>query len=123
MRGAVSHPLHINGSVGALNLYSTEEHGFDEASRAIGEIFARQATIALRNASTYLAARMLAEQLNEALESRDLIGRAKGILMEREGVTDDEAFHMLRVISQNTNVKLRDIAQRVVEEKDRALSG
>jgi AmiR/NasT family two-component response regulator len=104
-------------------LYSTEEHGFDEASRAIGEIFARQATIALRNASTYLAARMLAEQLNEALESRDLIGRAKGILMEREGVTDDEAFHMLRVISQNTNVKLRDIAQRVVEEKDRALSG
>ena len=113
----LSFPLNNAGSLGALNVYSKSERAFDETSRAVGEIFASQATVALRNASIYVAARQLASQLTEAVQTRDLIGQAKGILMEREGVTDAEAFEMLRTISQNSNVKLRDVAQRLLDEK------
>lgn len=106
-----------NGSIGALNLYSKTERAFDERATAVGEIFARQASIALHNAHTYAAAREPSEQLNDALQSRDVIGQAKGILMEREGVTDQAALDMLKSASQNANVKLREIAERVVREK------
>jgi GAF domain-containing protein len=119
-RSSLSYPLHENGSVGALNIYSKRDDAFDEASIAVGGIFAAHATIALRNAHTYVAARDLTDQLNEALKSRDMIGQAKGILMERENVSDDAAFAMLRTISQNANVKLRDVAERLIEEKARA---
>ena len=117
LRSSLSHPLKANGSVGALNLYARSERAFDAAAAAVSEIFAKQASIALQNAQTYLVARRLSEQLNEALQSRDIIGQAKGILMEREGIDDEEAFDMLRAISQNANVKLRDVAERLVEEK------
>lgn len=113
----LSFPLRINGSVGVLNIYAKNERAFDDRTIEIGQIFARQVSIALRNAQMYVAARDLAKQLNEALETRDLIGQAKGILMERESISDEEAFAMLRTISQHANVKLRDIAQRLVEEK------
>lgn len=121
LRSSSSFPLRINGDfTGALNLYSRSEHGFTEADRAIGEVFAKQANIALENARTYAAARQLSDQLNEALKTRDIIGQAKGILMEREGISDEAAFEMLRTTSQNNNVKLRDIALRLVEAKRRS---
>jgi GAF domain-containing protein len=117
LRSSLSHPLREDGTIGALNLYSKTEHGFDERATAVSEIFASQASIALQNARTYTAARSLSDQLNEALQSRDIIGQAKGILMEREGISDEEAFDMLRSASQHANVKLREIAERVVQEK------
>jgi len=116
LRSSVSHALRDNGSIGALNLYSTSERGFDETSIEVSKIFARQATSALRNARTHLAARRLSDQLNEALRSRDLIGQAKGILMQREGIGDVEAFEMLKSASQDANLKLRDIARRIVDD-------
>lgn len=54
------------------------------------------------------------DQLEKALESRDVIGQAKGILMERERVTGEEAFEMLRSSSQHLNLKLRDVAAMLV---------
>ena len=57
----------------------------------------------------------MSDQLKEALRSRDIIGQAKGILMEREGVDDEGAFELLRQSSQAQNIKLRDIAKSVVE--------
>ncbi len=112
----LSFPLKSNGSAGALNVYANTEHAFGDLEIALGQIYADQASIALRNAHTYSAARALANQLNEALESRDLIGQAKGIIMERERVPDDEAFAMLVTISQNSNIKLRDVAKRLVSD-------
>ncbi|MGH3119308.1 MAG: ANTAR domain-containing protein [Gaiellales bacterium] len=117
VKSTLSFPLRSNGTVGALNLYAKTERAFTETSVEVGHIFANQATIALLNAHTYVAARQVAEQLNEALKTRDMIGQAKGILMEREGVSDDEAFDMLKTISQNSNVKLRDIARRLIDER------
>jgi len=55
------------------------------------------------------------EGLQEALVSRDVIGQAKGILMERLHMTPDQAFEELRMASQRLNVKLRDLAVRVAE--------
>lgn len=112
----MSFPLAVNGTVGALNIYSRRESMFDESAVEIGKVFVRQARIGLNNAHAYAAARRLTDQLNEALESRDLIGQAKGILMEREGVSDAEAFGMLRKTSQHSNVKLRLVAQEIVAD-------
>ena len=58
-RSSISFPLINEGSRGALNLYAKKERAFDEAAIGIGEIFASQASVALRNASIYLAARQL----------------------------------------------------------------
>jgi AmiR/NasT family two-component response regulator len=67
---------------------------------------------ALRRA--YDEAQELIVQLQDALESRDVIGQAKGILMAREGCAPDAAFEMLRARSQQRNVKLRDVASEIV---------
>jgi GAF domain-containing protein len=121
LRSSVSFPLRLDGELmGALNLYARSERAFDDAALGVGTVFASQAAIALHNARLYAAARQLGEQLNEALQTRDAIGQAKGILMEREGVSDEQAFEMLKTISQNANVKLREIAHRLIEEKAEA---
>ena len=97
-------------TMGALNLYSTAPDAFDDSDVALATVFAVHASVAM------VAARR-EEGLEQKAESRDVIGRAKGILMARSGASDDEAFAMLRGASQRMNVKLRDIAQQVVEQK------
>jgi AmiR/NasT family two-component response regulator len=57
------------------------------------------------------------EQLQSALSTRDRIGQAKGIIMERFGVDDVKAFEMLRRLSQDSNTRLIDIAQRVIDTR------
>lgn len=115
-RSSLSFPLKNNGTSGALNVYAKTERAFSETAIAVGQLIASQAAAALQNARLFLAARHLSDELQEALKSRDVIGQAKGILIEREKVTDSDAFQMLKTISQSTNVKLRDVAQRLVEE-------
>jgi AmiR/NasT family two-component response regulator len=58
------------------------------------------------------------DQLRDALRTREVIGEAKGILMERESISRDEAFNLLRHLSQSANVKLRDVAWRVVDSTE-----
>jgi len=101
------------GTLGALNLYSKAADAFDEGSRTVGLVFAAHAAVALSTA-------IHEEQMDEALQSRDLIGQAKGILMAREGVSAKEAFDMLRRASQRLNVKLRDVAGQMVETTETA---
>jgi GAF domain-containing protein len=113
---SLSLPLRVRGAVvGALNLYSTSRP-FLDADRGVGEAFAEQAAVALANAQAYAKTRELVDQLTQALESRDVIGQAKGLIMEREGIGADEAFNVLRRASQARNVKLRDIAQQLIDE-------
>jgi GAF domain-containing protein len=105
----ISYKLAAEDTVGALNLYSRRTDAFGEADRDTAYLLALFASVVL--ASTQ--ARMQATQLREALESRDVIGQAKGILMERERVTADDAFDMLRRASQHLNRKLRDLAEEL----------
>ena len=95
-------------TVGALNLFAKELKAFDESDHQVGGVFAAYAALALTNAREV-------DGLRQGLESRTVIATAKGMLMAREGVTDEEAFAILRRASQRMNVKLREVAQRVVE--------
>src|ERR671913_964344 len=96
--------LYVEGdNLGALNLYSRTPHAFDDESEQVGLLFASHAAVA------FAGVRKEA-QLAKALGSRDLIGQAKGILMERYTITGERAFLVLIRVSQNTNRKLHDIA-------------
>ena len=94
------------GSLGALNLYARTAHAFDEESESVGLVFASHAAIALAGAENE-------QDLRTALTSRDLIGQAKGILMERFKITADQAFAVLVGASSRTNRKLTDIAEEL----------
>ncbi|NMO93090.1 GAF and ANTAR domain-containing protein [Actinomycetospora sp. TBRC 11914] len=108
-RGLMSTQLTTEGGMrGALNLYAREPHAFDEHSRTLAGLFGVQAALLLYGASQ-------ARHLQRAVDSRDLIGRAKGILAERFGVDDDTAFQMLVKSSQDTNMKLTAVAQWLTE--------
>src|SRR5436190_1792210 len=69
--------------VGALNLYSLTAESFDEDDEETAVLFSQQAAVACANAEVYWRTHSLTEHLREALESRDIIGQAKGILMAR----------------------------------------
>ncbi|MGH8886175.1 MAG: GAF and ANTAR domain-containing protein [Egibacteraceae bacterium] len=112
---SLSLPLEVRGhALGALNCYSRREHAFAETDLDLVGLFASHAAIALANSQIYARNVQLGRQLQQALESRDVIGQAKGILMEREHKTSGQAFEMLVRISQRSNQKLRDIAQQVI---------
>ncbi|WP_433201125.1 GAF and ANTAR domain-containing protein [Dactylosporangium sp. CS-047395] len=95
-------------NLGALNLYNEEPGAFDDGSEHIGQLFATHAAVALRGAQQQ-------EQLSQAVTVRDLIGQAKGILMERHRVTADQAFALLVRASQTTNTKLIDVARHLAD--------
>jgi GAF domain-containing protein len=102
-------PLYVDDRVlGTLSLYGTEPDVFREGAEPVARLLAALAAIALADARH-------AEQMQRALRSRDLIGQAKGILMREHGITADDAFALLRTHSQNANIKLVDVANRVVE--------
>ncbi|MGA7417889.1 MAG: GAF and ANTAR domain-containing protein [Acidimicrobiales bacterium] len=112
----LSLPLIVGGDgLGALNLYSEDESGFDEVDVQMGTIFASHASVTLANARAYWANEELRRNLEIALETRGVIDQAKGILMAREGCSSDEAFDILRRASQRLNRKLHDIAREIVE--------
>jgi GAF domain-containing protein len=109
-------PLIVSGEVlGALNVYGADEHAFDdETSVAVARNVAVQAATTLHNLRVYDASRTLARQLEQAMESRAVIEQAKGVLMAQRDCSADEAFDMLKRASQRENVKLREVAQRIV---------
>jgi len=97
--------------MGALNLYSREPGALGAADRDLALVLAAHASTALAATQACAAADLEAAQLREALRSRDVIGQAKGILMERRGISADEAFDILRRTSQELNVKLAQVAE------------
>jgi GAF domain-containing protein len=110
-------------SLGALNLYSRSSNAFAPTDRALGGVFAAHAGIALANARTHAGDLRRVEELEEGLDTRDLIGAAIGILMERERSTSSEAFKNLRRESQSQNKKLREVARDVVGKTERRAVG
>ncbi|MCU1457767.1 MAG: antitermination regulator [Actinomycetia bacterium] len=102
-------------TLGALNLYSHLPGAAELWDRVTATEFVDHASVVLANAAAFADSARTARQLEEALQTRDVIGQAKGILMVRDGCDADEAFRRLRVISQRANRKLREIAVEVVE--------
>jgi GAF domain-containing protein len=113
----LSCPLMIGEDfVGSLNLYSEQPHGFADFDVALLQLYVTAASAAIANARLYARAREVAGQLRQALDSRAVIDQAIGVVMARGGVTAEQAFDQLSRQSQNTNVKLRDIAVRLVAD-------
>lgn len=100
-------------TLGALNLYSSRVDAFDQQTEEDGRLFATHAAIALIGAQREA-------QLGIAIENRDIISTAKGILMERHDIDAAVAFRMLVEASQSTNVKLHQTAVWVVENRQGA---
>jgi hypothetical protein len=96
---------------GALNLYSRRMAGLTDADRDIALLLATHASLALATTQAVTTAELHSVQLHRAIESRDIIGQAKGILMNRRGINAEEAFDLLRTTSQGMNVKLADLAR------------
>ena len=94
-------------TMGALNVYAEQPHAFDQTSKEIGRVFAAHSSVA------WNAARR-EEQFKRALASRDTIGQAKGMIMERYGVNAVQAFDVLRKLSQDSNVPLVQVASELV---------
>jgi transcriptional regulator with GAF, ATPase, and Fis domain len=101
-------------TLSALNLYSTKPDAFDEHDLEIGSLFAAQGAAVLSAIKSQRDGQDESRQLREALATRDTIATAKGILMEREKISDAEAFDLLRTASQHLNMKLREVARQVV---------
>jgi transcriptional regulator with GAF, ATPase, and Fis domain len=95
---------------GALNLYSRRPGAFGKDIETAGWLLASHAAVALADARAI-------DQLEDAMKTRHAIGEAMGILMERHRLSEDEAFNVLRRISQQHNIKLRDVAQRVRNDR------
>lgn len=101
----------------ALNLTTPNPAAFDPLDEALAELFTHALSAAINHAYRNQQARTLVEQLRQALDSRDLIGQAKGLLMARHNCGPDEAFEYLRSASQHANLKLRDVAAHFVADE------
>jgi GAF domain-containing protein len=115
MRSMLSFQLFVRSeNLGALNLYSDEPGAFSEDSFLIGEILAQHAAVAMIGAAAET-------QFENALATRDVIGQAKGMLMQRDNLTGLQAFSLLTRASQQTNIKLSDVARWLVNEHESKL--
>lgn len=98
-------------TMGALNVYAEQAGVFDSQTKEVGLAFASHSSV------VWNAARR-DDQFKEALSSRDTIGQAKGMIMERYGVDGIRAFELLRALSQESNVPLTQIAAELVAKAD-----
>jgi GAF domain-containing protein len=109
VRSMLCVPLWIDErGLGALSLYADQATAFNDLHERVTILLATFAALALAEAQH-------ADQMHDALGNRDIIGQAKGILMERHGITADAAFSVLSRISQAENLKVAEIARRFVE--------
>jgi GAF domain-containing protein len=116
VRSSLSLPLIVQGTVvGALNLYTSNQHEFSSAETAHATAFANQAASALAIVLRHANQIKLEDQLREALAARAVIDQALGIVMAQRGCTSVEAFAVLREASQHRNRKMHYIAAELIE--------
>ncbi len=101
-------------TLGSLNLYSKHPQAFTEDSLAVGTIFAAHASVALQAAQT----KEDLARLRESVQSRELIGQARGILMGRQGISSQAAMEILCRGAERLRIELRELARRVVEGEE-----
>ncbi|MDX6302698.1 MAG: hypothetical protein QOF53_3912 [Nocardioidaceae bacterium] len=109
VRAQIGVRLHHDGdTLGGLNLYSTSVEELPEDTMRTAQLFATHAALALTRARTE-------EELHFTIASRQVIGQAVGILMERYRMSEAVAFQFLARASQSSNIKIRDLAQELVD--------
>ncbi len=123
LRSVLAVPMLSNGPLGALTLYAFYPQAFGVLDRARAVLLGALATAALRSARDRESNERQAVEFLTALGTRELIGQAQGILMERERITAEQAFDVLRRASQHLNIKLREVAARMVQTGERPETG
>jgi GAF domain-containing protein len=109
-------PLRLRGTIiGALNLFNTEVGRLERDDTDIAQALADVATIAILQHRAALEAQTVNEQLMGALNSRVTIEQAKGMVAEREHLDMEQAFGRLRAHARNHNLRLIDVARRVID--------
>lgn len=107
----LSVPMMAKGrTIGVINCYTSEEHIFTEEEIGILQAIAGQAAIAIENT------RLMEDfvKMKEALETRKLVERAKGILMKELGISEDRAYNMIHKKSMDTCKPMRSIAESII---------
>ena len=111
VRSIVSYELFDDGkSMAALNFYAEHPHVFNDESLEIGGVFATHVALAWSMMRRQ-------NQFRSALASRDIIGQAKGVIMERFNLDAVEAFELLTRLSQQSNTKVIDIAKALIDNE------
>lgn len=105
--------LDDQGTLGTMNFYSTDAEEIHPDASAIADLFAAHAAVALGHARQQ-------QSLGEALATRQVIGQAVGIIMERYGLPESRAFEFLVRTSSTSNIKLREIARELVRQGNEA---
>jgi GAF domain-containing protein len=112
LRSALALRLHTGGAtMGVLELFHPEPDAFGADEDALAHILARHASVAVATARHEAS-------LWQAVDARKLVGQAQGILMERFAMDADQAFAVLRRYSQDYNIKLRDVADRLINTRN-----
>jgi hypothetical protein len=115
IRSVLALPLSTHTERGALSLYACYPSAFGVVDRAKAAILVSMASLALSVAHSHEDEERQTANLHAALSSRETIGEAMGILMERERITEHQAFDVLRRASQHLNIKLREVAQNLID--------
>jgi hypothetical protein len=105
----------------AITLLSGKEEAFEGTTYDIALLFTLHAGVTFDNAQLFHDSKTLLSQLNTALDTRGLIGRAQGVLMRHYGLDTQTSFAVLKRGSQTANVKLRELAQILVEAQERGV--
>jgi GAF domain-containing protein len=115
-RSVLAVPMRLRGeTIVALNLFRADEGSLNDADVAAAQAFADVATIAILQHRAVSQAQVLNEQLTNALNSRVVIEQAKGMVAERLGLDMEQSFNRLRGYSRTNNLRLADVAARVIE--------
>lgn len=113
-------PLVTHGAdTAVLTLFSRQANQFGELTYDVVLLLTLNAGVAFDNASLYHDSNELIGQLRAALRTRSVVGRAQGLLMRHFGYDSERAFDTLRRASQNSNTKLRDLADLVVRAHEK----
>lgn len=104
-------PVREQGLSAAINIYSRQAGGLTESDRWTTLLLATHASLALAHGHTLELGEIREANLRAAIDSRDVIGQAKGILMSRQGLDADAAYNLLRHTSQELNVKVAQLAE------------
>jgi signal transduction protein with GAF and PtsI domain len=99
-----------NKAIGVLNVYTTQPHKFTKKEIETISSIANQAAIVIENTELMVKTRILEEEL----ETRKMVEKAKGILMKEEGLTEEEAYNRLRKFSMDKRISMREVAEAII---------
>ena len=107
----LSAPMMVKDKViGVINVYTTEEHRFTRSDIDLLSAVANQAAVAIENTELMVKTKVIQEEL----ETRKKVEKAKGILMKAQGINEEEAYNLIRKSSMNKRVSMKEIAEAII---------